>query len=63
MAARDSPVHVLCAWLQLNIGEFNPLNTQSSFLTFTTLLEAWLYARKHGLRKKPKRVSLHEWKL
>jgi hypothetical protein len=32
-------------------------------ITFTSLLSAWLYCRQAGIKRTPKRVSLHEWRI
>lgn len=36
---------------------------KKEFPKFDNMLAAWNYARKMGLKRAPKRVSLHEWTL
>jgi hypothetical protein len=36
---------------------------KKEFPKFETMLDAWNYARQHGLRRSPKRLNLREWTL
>lgn len=32
-------------------------------LEFDSYLDAWNYARKHGIKRKPKRINFRKWSL